>query len=369
MKNKVISIKLFGIFAAAFVSVFTFQNMDVKAAESTEVTAGVTGVFSDALTEDGKATAGISSYLADCMELSNAQATLMYAEDATTAAGYGSVAGFSNLGIAIVEGNLNVRESASEDASLVGKMPGDSACEIISTEGEWTLIESGDVKGYVKSEYLISGKEAREYAKDLVTTVASCTTITLRVRQEPTTESEIVALMAEGEELEVIENLGDWIKVNVDDEEGYISADYVDIEDKLPTAMTMSEVQYGQGVSDVRVSLVQYACQFVGNPYVWGGTSLTNGADCSGFVLAIYAKYGISLPHSSAAQAGYGTRISASDAQPGDLFFYGSGSSISHVAIYIGNGQIVHASNKKTGIKISSAFYRSPICVTRLLGN
>ena len=119
-------------------------------------------------------------------------------------------------------------------------------------------------------------------------------------------------------------------------------------------------------MSDVKVDLVSYACQFVGNPYVWGGTSLTHGADCSGFVLSIYAKYGISLPHSSAAQANYGRRVSPSEAQPGDLFFYGGGR-ISHVAIYIGNGQIVHASTSRTGIKISNAFYRSPVCVVRLL--
>ena len=131
----------------------------------------------------------------------------------------------------------------------------------------------------------------------------------------------------------------------------------------------MTELKYGAGVSDARVSLVAYACQFVGNPYVWGGTSLTNGADCSGFTLSIFAKYGIYLPHSSRAQPNCGTIISASEAQPGDLFFYGSGNSISHVAIYIGNGQIVHASNETTGIIISNAFYRTPICVSNVLGN
>lgn len=108
-----------------------------------------------------------------------------------------------------------------------------------------------------------------------------------------------------------------------------------------------------------------YAMQFLGNPYVWGGSSLTNGADCSGFVMSVYANYGISLPHSSAAQSSYGTSVSASDAQPGDLFFYGSGR-ISHVGIYIGNGQIIHASNKRTGIKISSAYYQRPVAVKRM---
>ena len=114
------------------------------------------------------------------------------------------------------------------------------------------------------------------------------------------------------------------------------------------------------------MALCEFAKQYVGNRYVWGGTSLTHGADCSGFTLSIFAKYGIYLPHSSAAQANCGRRISASEAQPGDLFFYGGGR-ISHVAIYIGNGQIVHASSQRTGIKISNAFYRSPVCVVRLL--
>jgi len=115
--------------------------------------------------------------------------------------------------------------------------------------------------------------------------------------------------------------------------------------------------------------MIQYACQFVGNRYVWGGTSLTNGVDCSGFTMRIYEKYGIYLPHSSKAQANCGTRIDASQAKPGDLFFYGSGKSISHVAMYIGGGQVVHASSAKTGIKISNAFYRTPICVVRLLND
>ena len=109
-----------------------------------------------------------------------------------------------------------------------------------------------------------------------------------------------------------------------------------------------------------------FAMRFLGNPYVWGGSSLTNGADCSGFVMSVYANYGIALPHSSAAQAAYGTRISAAEAVPGDLFFYGSGT-INHVGIYVGNGQIIHASNKRTGIKLSSAYYQPPVCVTRLV--
>ena len=116
-------------------------------------------------------------------------------------------------------------------------------------------------------------------------------------------------------------------------------------------------------------AVVNYAAQFVGNPYVYGGSSLTNGADCSGFVMSVFANYGISLPHSSRAQANCGTKISASDAQPGDLFFYGNGSSINHVAIYIGGGRVVHASSPKSGIKISGAYYRTPVKVVRVINN
>lgn len=108
--------------------------------------------------------------------------------------------------------------------------------------------------------------------------------------------------------------------------------------------------------------IANFACQFVGNPYVPGGTSLTEGADCSGFTLAVYNNFGISLPRSSYAQAGYGREVSYSEAQPGDIIYYGG-----HVGIYIGNGLIVHASTQATGIKISNALYRSIITVRRIV--
>lgn len=280
-----------------------------------------------------------------------------------------TIYGYTNLGIANVEETLNVRETPSADSSMVGKMPKNAAGEILETLDGWYKIQSGDVTGYVSADYLITGEEAAARAEEVKQTIATVKTPTLNVREEPNTECSILALMPQGEELNVLEDLSSWVKVDLDNTNGFISKDYVDISVQLPKAMTMTEVRYGNGVSDVRVDLISYATQFVGNPYVWGGTSLTNGADCSGFTLSIFAKYGVYLPHSSKAQANCGTRISASEAKPGDLFFYGSGSSISHVAIYIGNGQIVHASSKKTGIKISNAFYRSPICVTRVLGD
>ena len=148
-----------------------------------------------------------------------------------------------------------------------------------------------------------------------------------------------------------------------------MAKDYVELSDQLQKAMTMTEIKYGEGVSNVRVDMVQYACQFIGNRYVWGGESLTNGVDCSGFTMRIYEKYGVYLPHSSSAQAGCGTKINSSDAKPGDLFFYGNGSGINHVAMYIGDGQVVHASSERTGIKISNCYYRTPVCVVRYIND
>lgn len=312
-------------------------------------------------------TGTVSDYLSSSVEV--AAAEIAETDTVMTASGQEEMFGYTNLGIADVDGNLNVREAPSTEAKLVGKMPNNAGCEILGVEGEWTKIKSGEVEGYVKSEYLLSSDAALLRAEQVKQTIATVTTTTLYVREQPNTECTIITSMPLGEELEVIEVLDGWVKVNIDSDEGYVSADYVDISTELPKAMTMTEVRYGQGVSDVRVSLVQYATQFVGNPYVWGGTSLTRGADCSGFVLSVYANYGISLPHSSRSQANYGTKISASEAKPGDLFFYGNGSSINHVAIYIGNGQVVHASSPRTGIKISSAYYRTPVKVVRIIND
>ena len=283
----------------------------------------------------------------------------------------GALWGYTNLGIANVEsGNLNVRAVPSTDGKLVGKLPKNAACEILGTEGEWAHIKSGEVEGYVSMEFLMSGPEARVKANELVRTVATSNADGLNIREQPTTDSAIVAQIGKGSELEFIEYAGDWVKVSIDGQEAYVSQEFVVIEEKLDTAITMTELLYGQGVSDVRVELVEYAKQFVGNPYVWGGTSLTNGADCSGFVMSVFKKFGVSLSHSSRAQANEGTKISLSELKPGDLVFYANGSgTINHVAIYIGGGQVVHASSPKTGIKISQYNYRTPVKCVRVIND
>lgn len=355
---------------------YTSQTQGKQVAqESSNVRAGIASEFDTELDSEESAltlTAGVTGVVSEYLSGTvTAEAEVTEADSLVTSTGQEAVGafGYTNLGVADVEGNLNIREAASTEADVVGKMPNNAGCEILGVEGEWTKIKSGKVEGYVKSEYLLSGDVALAKADEVKQTIATVTTTTLYVREQPNTDCSIITMMPQGEDLEVVEELDGWVKINVDSDEGYVSSEYVEISTELPKAMTMTEIRYGQGVSDVRVSLVQYATQFIGNPYVWGGTSLTRGADCSGFVLSVFANYGISLPHSSRAQANCGTKISASEAQPGDLFFYGNGRSINHVAIYIGNGQVVHASSPKSGIKISSAYYRTPVKVVRVISN
>ncbi len=210
--------------------------------------------------------------------------------------------GYRHIGIANVDNHLNVRQGPSTDEKLVGKMSRNNACEVLSIDGDWAHIKSGDVEGYVHMDYLLVGGQAIIRADRVVTKMAKATEGGLRVRSGPGTDSEIYTTMGEGERMEVINVLDGWIEVDLDGESAYISADYAVVEEELDTAVTMSELLYGDGVSNVRVDLCQYAKEFIGNPYVWGGTSLSSGVDCSGFTMQIFKKYGVKLPHSSVAQ-------------------------------------------------------------------
>ena len=268
--------------------------------------------------------------------------------------------GYRHIGIANVENNLNIREIPDAEGTLVGKLPRDCACEVLEIKDGWAHIISGDVEGYVSKEYLYTGPDAYMRACSIVTPVATVTCDSLMVRDMPGTDGNIITSVPKGEELKVLESSDGWIKIDLDDEDAYVSEEYVTVAEQLGHAVSIKDLLYGDGVSQQRVDLCSYAKEFVGNPYVWGGTSLTSGADCSGFVMSVYAHFGISLPHSSSAQSGYGHTVSLDNLKPGDLVFYGNGSSINHVAIYIGNGQVVHASSPSTGIRISGMYYRTP---------
>lgn len=343
-----------------------------EAADATELlTAGATSAltyYGDELTVAQNDNNVVTASAQGAPQTDDASQESEQANEAAQTPTAAQTCGYTNLGMSVISsGNLNIRQEASTDSEVVGILTNHNACELLEDAGEWYKVTSGKVTGYVNKQYLVTGDEAESIAEQEIKTVATVNTETLNVRAEKSTEAAVLSQVGNSEAFTVNSVADGWVEISVDDSVGYISQDYVTLAQALPTAKTIEQVKYGDGVSDVRASVVSYALQFVGNRYVWGGTSLENGIDCSGFTMRILGKYGISLPHSSKAQPSYGTKISASEAKPGDLFFYGSGRSISHVAIYIGNGQIVHASNKRDGIKVSNAYYRNPICVARYL--
>lgn len=279
---------------------------------------------------------------------------------------------FKDIGIANVDSYLNIRKSPGTDKEIVGKLPPNAGCKIISTKDGWSKIKSGDVSGYVKSEYLLTGKKAkskiRKYGRLVI--VVECDG--LRVRKKNSTESKILTVISKGEQLDIIKSTKNWVYVEINNYKGYVAREYVSISYALKEAQKIElPADAANGVTNTsmstRTSIVATASQYLGNRYVYGGNSLTNGIDCSGFTQQIFAKFGYSLPRTSRAQANVGTTISANEAKAGDLVFYGSSRGISHVAICIGGGRIIHASNARDGIKISNMYYTTPKKVVRII--
>lgn len=277
------------------------------------------------------------------------------------------VDGYSRLGVANVDTFLNIRETP-ETGKIIGKLPNNAGCEILEETDGWYLIESGDVKGYVTSEYLLTGNAANTRALEQIKNIATVTADALFLREAANTDSSILEVLGNSEKLEVVEILDGWAKILIDSTEGYVSTDYITIGKELPTAMTLSQIQYGVEVSELRIKMVTYAQEFVGNPYVYGGNSLTKGTDCSGFTKLIYQKYGFNIPRTATTQYNYGKKINISDLKPGDLVIYGE-RKIEHVGMYIGNNRIVHASSARTGIKYSNLNYRNIIGAVSIIND
>ena len=284
---------------------------------------------------------------------------------------------YSNLGIAKVTGYLNIRKDPNEAANVIGTLSDGSACEILETLEGWYKISSGGITGYVKSEYILTGDAAKEAAMSHAELMAIVHADRLNARTEPSTDAKIWTQISENERYHVAEQLDGWVKIEFDEggegdgndeiSSAYVSSEFVEVRYALSEAIKFSPTEES---ASLRSRIVNYAMKFLGNPYVWGGTSLTRGADCSGFTMSVMKNFGISLPHYSGSQANSGTRIKSSQMKPGDLIFYGSSRGrINHVAMYIGNGQIIHAASRRSGIKISTWNYRTPVCIVDVIGN
>lgn len=379
---------------------------------------------------------------------------------------------YDNVAISHVSNYVNIRSEANTSSSIVGKIYNNCAATILATVdgegGTWYQIQSGSVKGYIKSEYFITGAEAEKIAKNVGTVYVTVSADGLNLREQPNMNSAVLTTLSKDSEYLEVKEDGDFIEIQVDESlSGYVHKDYVTQRVEFKQAVSVEEEkqkaeeaarikkeaddaiakveelkkesgqstenkdtpstsigmiaqnpnadngttkeqtnQGSQGItsqntgntagpgsnssngsststgsstgtsgsyqstqngpgsavydSAVRTAIVAYAKQFLGNPYVYGGTSLTNGADCSGFTMRIFEHFGVSTGRTSRDQASNGKQISLSEIQPGDLLFYASGKTINHVALYIGDGKIIHASTSKTGIIISNAYYRTP---------
>ncbi len=361
--------------------------------------AGATAALSTDVTTQATANSystlsGINLAMADMLGTACAD-TSSVTESATEAVATNAPADYTGIAIAQVNDYVNVRSIASEEGEVVGKLYNNSAAQVLATEGDWYQITSGNCTGYVKSEFVVVDNP--ELAASVSRRVAKVNTETLYVRSEATTDSGIITMVPMNDDLTVIDEstLSDgWVKVSAEGGDGYVSTDYVVLsteftyaeskeeeearlakekaerekaaaaaaaKKKTSTSSSSSNVTYDAPGSAAGSSVASYACQFVGNPYVYGGSSLTNGTDCSGFVMSVYSAFGVGLPHSSSADRSVGYGVSTDAMAPGDIVCYSG-----HVGIYIGNGTIVHASNPRTGITYSNVNYRQILAVRRI---
>lgn len=277
---------------------------------------------------------------------------------------------YQNIGISGVDSYLNVREEPKEDGKIIGKMTSKSAGEILETseDGQWYKIQSGPVTGYVKGEYILTGQRAKDEALNVAELMAIVSTDRLNVRTEPSTDAQIWSQISNNERYAVLSQSDGWVEIELDTTSAYVSTDFVDVRYALPEAIKFSPLDENLSL---RNKMVNYGLQFVGNRYVWGGNDPHTGADCSGFTKYIYKNVaGVNLERVSRDQARQGKKIKSSEMRPGDLVFYtDKRGTVNHVAMYIGNGQIVHAASKRSGIKISTWNYRNPYRIVNMLGD
>lgn len=358
--------------------------------------------------------AGIESVLTECLETNVKDNIDLYL--VPTNEGEYLNRAFSN-----VNDFTYIRNAPDDESEWTGKLYSDSTVTVLEYNGKWTKIRSGNVEGYVPADVLYTGEKAeehaKEYEKDMLTVLADV----LNVRSGQGIENEILTQVMFRQKYESAGGpVNGWYPVKVGDFNGWVCGDYVEAETTFSYAeskeeeeeriareeaesqaqgdhaesqnssssITQQSVNNGTGnqnnigtqnketgrAAEVqeaavvqpqgygRQAVIDFACQFIGNPYVWGGTSLTNGADCSGFVQSVYANFGVSLPRTTWDMENVGYPVSYDQALPGDIVLYSG-----HVGLYMGDGNIVNAMNEAQGIGICNANYAPIITIRRVL--
>lgn len=312
---------------------------------------------------------------------------------------------YADLAIADVTNYVNVRREPSTDSEIVGKIYDGAVAQILAVAGEeqdWFQIVSGSVEGYIKSEFFLYGDAALEVIDEYVTRYATVQADRLNVRKEPDISSSRIGYIDHGEKVKILEKEGEWLQVQYTQQNsGYVASEYVTVSEEFVYAKTLEEEaeerkaqqalaerqhtpeeQAAENTAitvtlpsaaystneELRKEIVDYAMQFLGNKYVHGGQSLTGGTDCSGFTSLIYKEFGYSISRTPAGQlSDAGNGIDYSAIQPGDIICYGSSGKCTHVALYIGDGQIIHAANSKKGVVINNADYDTILGVRNII--
>lgn len=289
---------------------------------------------------------------------------------------------YDHLGVSLASDYINVRSSPKEDGinNIVGKFPGYAGCNILGEEDGWYKIQSGPVTGYVRKDLIATGDTAQNLAVQHAQVMAIVNTESLNVRSEASTDSKAWTAVTSGQRYNVLNQLDGWVQLELDagDDDGEDQGAFVSTRDSNVTVQYALQeaieyypaVEAANAAMDFRNKIVNFACQFVGNRYVWGGTSLTHGCDCSGFTQSVLKNFGISVPRVSRDQARSGSKVTSANMRPGDLIFYANRSgTINHVGMYIGNGQVVNAASTRSGIRIYRWNYRTPVAIRNVIGD
>jgi cell wall-associated NlpC family hydrolase len=289
---------------------------------------------------------------------------------------------YDNLGISLAGDYINIRSSAKEDgiANIVGKLPGFGGCSILGEENGWYKIKSGNVTGYVRADLLATGQTAQNLALQNAHVMAIVNTEALNVRSEASTNSQAWTKITSGQRYDVINQMDGWVQLDLDsgDDSDTEQGDFVSTRDNNVTVTYALQeaveyypaVEAANAAAAFRNKIVNFACQYVGGRYVWGGTSLGHGVDCSGFTQQVLKHFGISIPRVSRDQAKTGVKVTSKTMKPGDLIFYANRSgTVNHVGMYIGNGQVVNAASTKSGIRIYRWNYRTPVAIRNVIGD